>query len=67
MGLVPNNSLEDFRQTKTSVVITEVIVLMVEYVQTEWYLLHAEFGRWKKLSRGSNQPETLFSNGRIYG
>lgn len=54
MGLEPSNFLGDFRQTKTSVVITEVIVLMVAHVHSNWNDLLAELARWKGISRGGS-------------
>ena len=49
--LEPNNFLSDFGQTETSVVLTEVIVLMVAEVQSNWNVLLSELSRWKGLSR----------------
>jgi hypothetical protein len=41
-------------QTKTSVVTTEVKVLMVARVHSNWNLLLEELSRWAQLSRGAS-------------
>ena len=38
---------------KTSIVITEVIMLMVTEVHSNWNQLLVEFSRWIQLSRGT--------------
>lgn len=53
-GLEPNNFLENCRQTKTSVLMTEVNMLMVAQVQSNWNQLLAELSRWKDLNRDTN-------------
>lgn len=47
--LEPNNSLCEYANKITSAKITEVKVLMVEYVQSEWNLIAAELFRWNQL------------------
>lgn len=52
IGLELTNFLADFGQTKTSAVITEVVVLMVAQVQSNWNPLLSELSHWIQLSRG---------------
>ena len=39
---------------KTSVVTTEVIILLVALVRSNWNLLSSELNRWEQLSWGNN-------------
>jgi hypothetical protein len=49
--LEPVNTLENFSQTKTSVVKTEVKMLMVAQVHSNWNDILAELSRWLQLNR----------------
>ena len=53
MGLELINFLGDFGQTKTSVLITEAVVIMVARVQSNWNQLLTELSRKIQLSKSA--------------